>query len=184
MSQLILFNMMTIDGFFEGPDHELDWHQVESEFNQFAIEQLDSAGALIFGRITYELMASYWPTTGATKDDPDVAYRMNTIPKIVFSTTLESADWTNTELKKSIVKEDIEKLKQRSGKDIFILGSANLASTFRQLGLIDEYRVMVNPIILGKGNPLFPNSDKRENLSLYNSRTFHNGNVLVIYRKA
>ena len=181
MPKLILFNMMTIDGFFEGANEELDWHHVDPEFNEFAIGQLDSASALIFGRKTYELMAGYWPTPDGIKDDPDVADRMNSIPKMVFSGTLHQAGWTNTKLIKSIVKEEIENLKQQSGKDIFILGSANLATTFRQLGLIDEYRVMVNPIILGKGNPLFPLSDKRESLVLTKTRPFRNGNVLLIY---
>jgi len=182
MPNLILFNMMTVDGLFEGPNQEIDWHQVDAEFNDFAIEQLDSAGALIFGRKTYEMMASYWPTTGAIKDDPEVAKRMNSIHKIVFSTTLENAGWINTKLVKRIVKEEIENLKQQSGKDIFILGSANLAANFRECGLIDEYRIMVNPIILGKGKPLFHASDSCENLNLYKARTFQNGNVLLIYR--
>ena len=175
---------MTVDGFFEGSNKEIDWHHVDQEFNDFAIEQLDSAGALIFGRITYTMMAGYWETADAAKDDVEVAERMNSLPKIVFSRTLENANWINTKLVKSIEKEEIENLKNKSSKDIFILGSGNLAHSLRQLDLIDEYRIMVNPIILGKGNPLFPASDKLENLSLFKSRTFKNGNVLLIYRKA
>src|SRR5579872_7513135 len=118
MSKLILFNMMTLDGFFEGANKELDWHQVDAEFNQFAVEQLDSADTLVFGRITYELMAGYWPTQNGMNDDPDVAYRMNSIPKIVFSRTLDKAEWTNTRLIKDINKDEIENLKSNSVKDI------------------------------------------------------------------
>ncbi len=172
MSKLILFNMMTVDGLFEGPNKEIDWHSVDHEFNEFAIEQLDSAGTLIFGRKTYEIMAGYWPTPDSIKDDPEVANRMNSIPKIVFSRTLENAPWNNTRLVKSVIKEQIETMKQQSDEDIFILGSANLASKFRELGLIDEYRIMVNPVILGKGNPLFLESESRENLKLFKSKTF------------
>jgi len=181
MSKLILFNMMTLDGFFEGPDKGLGWHQVDAEFNQFAIEQMDNAGALIFGRITYELMASYWPTPDVIKNDPEVANRMNSTPKIVFSRTLERTDWTNTKLVKNIAKEEIEDIKQQSDRDIIIMGSANLAAGFREFGLIDEYRIMLNPIILGKGHSLFLPSNKRESLILSQTRPFRNGNVLLIY---
>ena len=183
MSRLILFNMMTLDGFFEGPNKEIDWHHVDHEFNDFAIEQLNSASALIFGRLTYDLMANYWPTPDTIKNDPKVATKMNSIPKIVFSRTLKKAEWNNTKLMRGISKDEIENLKQQSGKNIFILGSAKLAADFRLVGLIDEYRIMVNPIIIGKGNPLFQVSDKRENIVLHSSKTFKNGNVLLVYRK-
>ena len=102
MRKVVLFNMVTLDGFFAGPEGEIDWHHVDQEFNEFAIEQLNTAGSLIFGRLTYQLMSSYWPTPAAKNDDPIVAEMMNQIPKYVFSRTLVTADWENTRL----VKED------------------------------------------------------------------------------
>src|SRR4026209_392837 len=98
MRKLFSFNMVTVDGFFEGPNQDIDWHNTDEEFNEFAIEQTSSVGMLLFGRVTYQLMASYWPTPAAIADDQEIAKLMNSLPKIVFSRTLESADWENTRL--------------------------------------------------------------------------------------
>ena len=147
--------MVTLDGFFEGPDHDINWHNVDAEFNEFAIEQTSAVDALLFGRVTYQLMANYWPTPAAIEDDPVVAGLMNRLPKIVFSRTLEKAEWNNTRLIRDHVAEEISKLKQQPGKDLALFGSANLMSTLMQLDLIDEHRIMVSPVILGSGNPLF-----------------------------
>ncbi len=181
-SKVILFNLVTLDGFFAGPNGEIDWHHVDAEFNEFAIAQLNSAAGLIFGRVTYELMASYWPTESAIQDDPQVATKMNAIPKIVVSRTLDRADWHNTRLVKGNVAAEIAELKQQPGKNWFIFGSANLASALTDLGLIDEYRVIVNPVVLGSGKPLFPDLKNRLDLQLTNSRIFRNGNVLLHYQ--
>ncbi len=179
---IILFNMMTLDGYFAGPNGEIDWHHVDEEFNDFAIAQLNSAAGLIFGRVTYQLMASYWPTDSALRDDPQVAAKMNALPKIVFSKTLDRADWNNTLLVKATVASEIAKLKQAAGKDWFVFGSANLASALTGQGLIDEYRIMVNPVVLGSGEPLFPDLIKKLELRLTDSKSFRNGNVLLYYR--
>ena len=179
MRRLILFNMMTLDGFFEGPGHNIDWHTVDEEFNQFAIEQLAEAGALVFGRVTYELMAGYWPTSGAIADDPAVAGLMNAIPKIVFSRTLEAAPWNNTRLIQGGLEAEMRRLKEEAGRDLFIFGSAELASELTRIGLIDEYRVMVSPVILASGTPLFKGTQLK--LKLLRSRTFAIGNVLLVY---
>jgi len=181
MRKLILFNLVTLDGFFEGPNKELDWHNVDKEFNKFANEQLLSASLLLFGRVTYELMSSYWPAQNAITDDPVIANQMNALPKIVFSRTLEIAGWNNTRLIKDNVAEEIIKLKQQPGKNMILLGSADLASAFRKLNLIDEYRIMINPILLGKGNPLFKSEDEKLNLKLLKTRVFTSGNVLLYY---
>ena len=182
MKKLILFNLVTLDGFFAGPTGDIDWHNVDDEFNQFAIEQLDTIDALLFGRVTYQLMANYWPTPAAAADDPIVAGRMNNLPKIVFSRTLEKVEWKNTRLVKDNIAEEISKLKHQAGKDIFIFGSADLASSFTKLGLIDEYRVIVNPVVLGSGKPLFKGLNDRLNLKLLKTRTFGSGNVLLYYQ--
>lgn len=182
MRKVILFNMVTLDGFFEGPNGEIDWHKVDEEFNQFAIDQLNSVDVLLFGRVTYELMASYWPTPAATADDPIVAEKMNTMSKIVFSRTLEKAEWQNTRLAKENVVEEITRLKQQPGQDLIIFGSADLTATFIQHGLIDEYRIMVNPVVLGNGKPLFKGIKDKFNLKLLKTKTFSSGNVLLYYQ--
>lgn len=181
MCKLILFNMMTVDGFFEGPAREIDWHNVDNEFNAFAIEQLNSASLLIFGRVTYELMAGYWPTPNALSDDPVVAEKMNSIQKIVFSKTLDVADWNNTRLIKELTPEECIKLKQQNDRDIYIFGSANLASAFRKLDLIDEYRIIINPLLLGQGISLFKFAGQKQELKLIKTKTFGSGNILLYY---
>jgi dihydrofolate reductase len=173
--------MMTIDGYFEGLNKEIDWHNVDGEFNEFAIDQLNNASLLIFGRVTYELMAGYWPTPNAITDDPIVAEKMNSIPKMVFSTTLKKTDWNNTRLIKEDPGKVCSKLKEKNDRDIYIFGSANLASILKNEGLIDEYRIMVNPILLGNGNALFKPSRKKLNLKLTMVKTFLSGNVLLCY---
>ncbi len=180
MRKLFSFNMVTLDGLFEGPHQDISWHQVDHEFNEFAIAQLGEVDTLLFGRVTYQGMASYWPTADAIKNDPIVAGLMNQTPKIVFSKTLNKADWINTRLIKDHIAEEITKLKQQPGKDLALFGSANLMATLMQLDLIDEHRIMVNPVILGAGTPLFKPKG-RLNLKLLKTRTFGNGNVLLCY---
>ena len=184
MRKVILFNMMTLDGFFEGPGRSLDWHNVDAEFNTFAIDQLEAADMLMFGRVTYEMMAAYWPTPAAMGDDPVVAEKMNTIPKLVFSRTLAQAEWSHTRLVKTDAAAEVSKQKEQSGKDILIFGSARLAATLTAPGLIDEYRVIINPVILGGGTPLFQGIHQKLNLKLLQARTFGSGNVLLYYRPA
>jgi dihydrofolate reductase len=185
MRNLFSFNMMTLDGFFEGSQPwDLSWHNTDDEFNEFAIEQMKTIDTLMFGRKTYEGMAAYWASEEALKDDPIVAGQMNSVPKLVISRTLAKADWNNTRLINDNLAEEILKLKQQPGKDLAIFGSANLLSTLMQMDLVDEHRVMVNPIILGKGNPLFKNMEDQVKLKLLKSRTFNSGNVLLYYSPA
>jgi dihydrofolate reductase len=182
MGKLVLFNMMSLDGFFEGPSGEIDWHNVDSEFNEFAIEQLNSAAALVFGRKTYELMASYWPDNDIVNDDPVVAGLMNNIPKFVFSKTLRDTDWNNTKLINEDAPDACRELKKNFHKDIFIFGSAQLASSLIDAGLIDEFRIMINPVILGGGKSLFRQHGGRIKLSLIRTKAFSSGNVMCVYK--
>ncbi len=184
MPKLVSFNMVTLDGFFEGTEPwSIDWHNAgDEEFNEFAVEQLKSLGTLLFGRATYQGMASYWPSPAALESDPLVAGAMNRLPKIVFSRTLETADWNNTRLVRDNVADEITRLKKQPGHDLAVFGSANLMSTLIKLHLIDEHRVMVNPVILGRGRPLFEGVDSRLNLKLLNTRSFRSGNVLLTYQ--
>lgn len=181
MRKVILFNLISLDGYFEGPDRNIDWHHVDEEFNEFAIQQTGEFGALLFGRVTYELMASYWPAEAAKRDDPEVANLMNTLPKVVFSNSLESVEWQNTKLVKDNFVEEVTKLKEQSGKDIAIFGSSDLAVTFIDLGLIDEFRIMINPVVLGGGKPILQGIKSKLELKLLKVKTFQTGNVLLYY---
>lgn len=181
MRRLFVFNLVTLDGYFEGPNRDISWHNVDAEFNEYAIDMLDSVDSLLFGRVTYELMASFWPTPDAIKNDPIVAGKMNALPKIVFSKTLKKVEWNNTRLVKDNIEKEIKKMKNQPGKDMALLGSGSIMSEFAKGGLLDEYRIMVNPIILGDGNPLFKGIKDRMNLKLIKARTFRNGNVLLYY---
>jgi dihydrofolate reductase len=181
MGKLILSNFVTVDGFFEGQYQELDWHQVDDEFQQFGIQQLNAAETLVFGRKTYEVMRNYWTTKEAMLNDPIIAEKMNACKKVVFSNTLSRVAWTNSVLTKSNIEDVIADLKDKSDKDILIFGSANLSSTFQRLNLIDEYRVMVNPIILGAGIPLFKPDNGRKHLKLIHTKTFTSGMILLSY---
>ena len=181
MRKLFAFNMVTLDGFFEGPNGEIDWHNADNEeFNEFAIEQTGEVDTLLFGRKTYQLMASYWPTETAINADPIVADLMNRLSKFVFSRTLESVEWNNTRLIHENAQNEIKELKTQQGKDMAIFGSANLISSI--MDVIDEHRVMVNPILLRRGEPLFKNTGDKIKLQLVNARRFNSGNVLLTYR--
>jgi dihydrofolate reductase len=181
MSKLYVFNMITLDGYFEGPNRDISWHNVDEEFNEFAIAQLNATECLLFGRVTYELMASYWPTPAASTDDPVVAARMNSLPKIVCSRTLAKAEWNNTRLVKDHIGEEISKLKEKPGKDLAVFGSGDLSLTLLRLGLIDEYRIIVNPVLLGKGRSLFEGVPGKVKLKLLSMKAFRSGNVLLTY---
>ena len=177
--------MVSIDGYFEGENHDLSWHNVDSEFNDFAIEQLNESDTILFGRKTYELMRDFWPTENAKKVDPQAANLMNNTPKIVFSKTLESVEetefWKNVRLVPSNPVEVIKKLKNLPGKDIAILGSNNLVVSLLDQNVIDEFRIMVNPVTIGKGTPLFYGIDHEVNFKLVKTRQFKNGNILLYY---
>jgi len=184
MRKVFSFMVTTLDGFVEGPNREFDWPNVDDEFYEFAIKQNDEVGTLVFGRTTYEVMASYWPTPEAQRDDPAVAGFMNSIAKIVFSSTLDKAEWNNATLVRGDAAEEVRRLKQQPGKDLGIYGSPNLTVSLLRAGVVDEVRIMVNPILLGVGRSLFDASDDRIRLKLLNSRTFESGNVLLTYQPA
>ena len=180
MRKLFSFNMMSQDGYFEGPNHELNWHIVDEDFKAFAFKQLEQVDTLLFGRVTYQGMAAYWPTAPA---DDQIAEKMNCIEKIVVSNTLKRAEWTNTKVLSRDPLAEIAQLKQQPGNEIAIFGSATLLSTLMKADLIDEHRVMVNPVLLGSGAPLFKNGSKA-GLQLLETRPFPSGNVLCRYAPA
>jgi dihydrofolate reductase len=184
MRKILIQDMITVDGFFAGLHEEIGWHHVDTEFNEYAISVLDTVDTLLFGRVTYDLMASHWPTARAIEDDPIIAGKMNSLPKIVFSRSLEVVTWNNSKTLHGINADEILKMKQGTGKDIMIYGSGTVVSALTGLGLIDEYRLIVNPVILGKGKSLFTDVHSQPNLRLLETKTFASGNVLLSYKSA
>ncbi len=182
MSRLVAFLATSLDGYYEGAEPwSIDWHNVDEEFNDFAVRQLDGAGALVFGRATYLGMAGYWPSEAGVEDDPDVAQRMNTMQKIVVSRTLEPEEiaWANTRLLRD--PRELASVRDEAEKEILVLGSSVLTSSLIQLGLLDQLRILVNPILLGSGNSLASSLEARVRLRLLDTRRFGNGNVLLTY---
>ena len=181
MRKLISFMVMTLDGFTEGPNGEFDWPNVDDEFYEFSISQLDDIDTLVFGRRTYEGMASYWPTPAALDGDPIVAERMNGIRKVVFSKSLPEATWENSTLIRDDAAQGIAKLKDEPGKILAVFGSSTLTASLLDMGLVDEIRVMVNPILLGGGKSLFSGLRDRVPLRLARTTVFSSGNVLLTF---
>jgi dihydrofolate reductase len=182
MRTLASFIFTSLDGFYEGPNGELDWPIVDEEFNDFAVRQLDEADTLGFGRATYEHMAAYWPTEQAETNDPAITSRMNNKEKLVFSTTLTDASWSGTTIVRGEATEHVATIKAASDKELLVLGSAHLTANLAQADLLDELRVMVCPIVLGQGRSLFEDLKHRVSLTLVDVRQFGSGNLVLTYR--
>jgi dihydrofolate reductase len=182
LSTLASFILTTLDGFYEGPNGELDWPVVDEEFDDFAIRQLDQADTLGFGRATYEHMAAHWPTDRARANDPGITSRMNTKPKVVFSTSLEHAGWSNTTVIAGEAVEQRDTVKTAPDGELLVLGSAHLTTHFAAAGLLDELRIMVCPVAIGQGRSLFEDLKGRIALRLAHVRQFDSGSVLLTYR--
>jgi dihydrofolate reductase len=184
MRKLIAFNHVSLDGYFVDVNGGMSWAKSDlkdAEWNAFVAENAKGGGMLVFGRVTYQLMASYWPTPIADQHDPIVAEQMNNLPKVVFSRTLDKASWKNTKLVKGDLAWEIRKMKQEPGEGLAILGSGTIISQLAQEGLIDEYQVVVNPIVLGQGRTMFEGVKEKLNLKLTKTRGFGNGNVFLCY---
>lgn len=184
MRKLVAFNNTTLDGYFTDPNGDLSWAHTgtdDAEFNEFIANNAKGGDTLVLGRITYELMASYWPTPLASQNDPVVAEGMNKLRKIVFSRTMNEAAWSNTTLVKGDLAAEIRKLKQGPGKHMTILGSGSIISQLAQTGLIDEYQLLVNPVVLGKGRTMFDGIKEKLSLNLMSTRAFANAKVLLCY---
>ena len=181
MGKVSAFIFITLNGYFEGPTRDISWHRHGAEENAYAVDALKSGNMLLFGRVTYEMMASYWPTPLAIKNDPIVAEGMNNADKIVFSRTLKSVEWSNTRLVKDNIAEEVKRLKQMPGKNMTLLGSGSIVTQLAQQGLIDEFQIMVDPVLLGDGTPIFKGIKERLNLKLITTRTFKSGVILLCY---
>lgn len=184
MNKLTVFNLMSLDGYIAGEGGDISWHNVDEEFQELATAASNSGNTLLFGRVTYELMAGFWPSPEAIRTDPLVAAGMNRSEKVVFSRTLQKADWNNTRLVKDDMIAEVRRLKQQSGKDLTVLGSGSIVSQLAQEGLIDEYHILLNPVVLGKGKTMFEGLKKMLALQLTDTRRFRNGNMLLKYAPA
>ncbi len=180
MRKLISFIGISLDGYYRGPDGRFDFANVDQEFYDFSNRQDAGIDTLVFGRETYEHMAAYWPT--ATENDPEVIEFMNGVQKIAVSTTLQRVDWNNTLLLSEGLAANIEELKARPGKEIALFGSVRLTAHLLELGLVDKLRVMVFPVLLGRGVSMFSTLNGRVPLELCRTTTFRSGNVLLVYR--
>jgi dihydrofolate reductase len=184
MRKLIVFNHVTLDGYFVSANGDMNWARSgndDAEYSAFVAENASGGGQLLFGRVTYELMASYWPTPMADQHSPAVAAGMNSMSKVVFSRTLDQALWSNTKLVKGDLVAEIRKMKNEPGPGIAILGSGSIVSQLAPEHLIDEYQMVVNPVALGKGRTMLEGIQKMLTLKLTRTRTFPNGKVFLCY---
>jgi dihydrofolate reductase len=179
MPRLVMWNLQTLDGCFEGGQPwDLDFHNAAwgNELERFSLEQAEEVGTLLFGRTTYEGMAGYWSTaTGPTADF------MNRVSKVVFSRTLDAAGWNNSRLVRGEAADEVATLKRGAGKDLFVFGSAKLCDSLARRGLFDEYRICIAPVVLRNGTPLFKPGDTRQDLTLLEARPLPTGAIILRY---
>jgi len=186
MRKIIAFTIISVDGYFAGPNGEIDWFKnIDPEDTAFTHENVTGSATLVFGHTTYEVMKSYWPTPEAIKNDPVMYGVMNRSQKIVFSKTMKPvADgpvWKNVSVMHEINKEEIAKMKNQKGSDLVILGSGSIVRQLANLNLIDEYQLLINPVVLGAGKPLFADFNRMQ-LKRVDARTFTNGKILLKYQ--
>lgn len=181
MRKLIAWNVMTLDGYFEGlAPWQLDMHGTVwgEELEEFSLSQGAEIGTLLFGRRTYEGMRDYW-----TKEEGPIASMMNGLDKAVASRSLETADWTNSRLLKGEAAETVRALKQEDGRDVFVFGSADLLTTLMAEELLDEYRLCLAPVVWGEGTPLFKPASGRTHFTLRESRPLKTGGLILFYER-
>lgn len=186
MRKILVFNHVTLDGFFTDAKGDMSFAhgREDKEWNEFTAQNAKGGGELLFGRVTYDMMASFWASKAAEQSMPAVAERMNNLPKVVFSRRMERAAWNNTRLVKGHLADEVHKLKAERGPDMVIMGSGTIVAQLTQEGLIDAYQIVLNPVVLGKGRTLFDGVTKPPRLRLMDARSFDNGNVVLSYEKA
>ncbi len=184
MRSLTVFNNVTLDGYFTGANGDFSWAhsgKPDAEFDAFVAGNAAGGGELLFGRITYEMMAGYWPSPLARANDPAVAERMNALPKVVFSRTLAKASWNNTQLVKGDLVTAVRNLRAEPGEGMVVLGSGSIVAQLAAAGLVDEYQLVVQPVVLGAGRTMFDGVHGPLGLRLKGSRAFPGGKVLLTY---
>ena len=187
MRKLVLFMHVSLDGFASDSNNGLDWISYDSELQQYADGIVSTVGSPVYGRVTYELMAGYWPTVlnnpNASEQSKKHAQWVDNVTKIVFSRTMKNADWNNTIVINDNIEEEIKKLKQQPGKDLVIFGSPGLSHSFMELDLIDEYQLTLNPVLLGAGKPIYENIKNKTNLKLVKATPLKSGVIGLHYTK-
>lgn len=190
MRKIIVTMWVTLDGFIAGPNGEMDWvgQFYDEAMGNYEYDLVSAADTLLLGRVTYQSFAGAWPhipdNPSASEGEKQYARKLNAMRKVVFSNSLESVEWSNSTLLKEVIPEEITKLKQEPGRDIVIYGSASIVRTLTNLGLIDEYQLLVHPIVLGGGKPLFQDIKDRVNLKLAQTKTHPSGVVILFYQPA
>jgi len=188
MRKIITTTWITLDGFIAGPNGEMDWVIVDEEMGKYEGDIVSAADTLLLGRVTYQSFAGSWPyvpdNPNAQPEEKEYARKLNAMRKIVFSRTLSSVEWNNSSLVGEVIPEEIVKLKQEPGRDMLIYGSASLIRTLTNHGLIDEYQLLVHPVVLGSGKPLFLDIMDRHKLQLVGTKTFPSGVVGLYYQPA
>lgn len=182
MSKVIVFNFISLDGYFKGPDGDISWHRHGREEGEYGLEMMKKGSTLLYGRVTYEMMSGYWQSSEAKANMAEMAEKMNNAEKIVFSRTLKTGSWNNTRLVSDNIIETIKVMKKEQGKDMAVLGSGSIVTQFAEAGLIDEYQIMVDPVALGEGTPIFKGMKQPLNLRLTESKAFPSGVVLLMYQ--
>ncbi|HEY9064113.1 MAG TPA: dihydrofolate reductase family protein [Burkholderiaceae bacterium] len=184
MSKLVVFNSISLDGYFTDAQGDMGWaHRSDPEWDEFIGGNARQGATLLFGRVTYEQMASFWPTPAALQMAPDVARGMNEAPKVVFSRSLRRAAWSNTRVVNAAMPESVRALKRDKRSDLVVLGSGNVVSQLAEEGLVDAYQMVLVPVVLGAGRTLFEGVRQRFDLQLVRSQPFRNGNVVLWYER-
>ncbi len=187
MRKIIVSEFYTLDGIMSDPQDKMDWITAgfNDEMGKYESDLYDNADTLLLGRTTYKIFEGYWPNAASNPATPpgdiEMAHKINKITKIVFSHSMESVEWKNSKLLKEINPEEIVKLKKEKGKNILVIGSASIVQQLTNLGLIDEYHLLVHPVVMGNGKPLFKDIKQKHDLKLLEAKTFKNGVVMLRY---
>jgi len=183
MRKINSFQFMTLNGFLQGPNGDISWHKhrKDEETNQFAEEGAQSQSILLFGRVTYEMMAGYWPSPMAKQNDPKIADGMNKSEKIVFSNSMKNAEWENTKVVRGDIIQKMKEMKKAPGNNMTLLGSGSILSQFAENGLIDSFQIMLDPLAIGSGVSIFSQISKQLNFKLIDVKKFNSGVLLLNY---
>lgn len=186
MRTLTVFNSISLDGYFTDKDNRIDWahKQQDKEWTDFVSSNASGDSELLFGRLTYDMMKSFWPTPAAAEQMPVVADRMNTASKVVFSRSVKDSDWQNTRFFNGDIAEEVARMKSEDGPDMVLMGSGSIVRQLTDAGLIDEYQFVVTPVILGAGRTMFEGIKETVDLKRASVREFQNGNVVTTYELA
>jgi dihydrofolate reductase len=182
--KVLVFDNVSLDGYIADETGDMSWaHSQDPEWLAFTSENAKGQAEMLFGRVTYEMMAGWWPTPRAAQAMPDVARAMNEAPKVVFSRTLDEATWRNTRLVKGDPAAEVRRMKAQPGPGLLVMGSGTIVSQLTDAGLVDEYQLVLHGIALGRGRKMFDLRD-RARLALVKTRVFENGNVVLWYEPA